>query len=61
MMNRAVTSMNEEIVKQQKRVDEASAEVGRIRDEEHIVDLNLEGKEDAETPLNTLVVKQEGR
>jgi succinoglycan biosynthesis transport protein ExoP len=60
IMNRAITSMNDEIVKQQKRVDEASAEVGRIRDEEHIVDLNLEGKEDAETPLNTLVVKQEG-
>jgi capsular exopolysaccharide synthesis family protein len=60
IMNRAITSMNDEIVKQQKRVDEASAEVGRIRDQEHIVDLNLEGKEDAETPLNTLVVKQEG-
>jgi polysaccharide biosynthesis transport protein len=60
IMNRAITSMNDEIVKQQKRVDEASADVGRIRDEEHIVDLNLEGKEDAETPLNTLVVKQEG-
>src|SRR5947207_1389488 len=60
IMNRAITSMNDEIVKQQKRVDEASAEVGRIRDAEHIVDLNLEGKEDAETPLNTLVVKQEG-
>lgn len=61
IMNRAITSMNDEIVKQQKRVDEASAEVARIRDQEHIVDLNLEGKEDAETPLNTLVVKQEGQ
>jgi len=61
ILNRAITSMNEEIVKQQKRVDEAAAEVAQIRDREHIVDLNPEGKEDAETPLNTLVLKQEGQ
>jgi succinoglycan biosynthesis transport protein ExoP len=60
IMNRAITSMNEEIVKQQKRADDASAEVARIRDAEHIVDLNPEGKEDSETPLNSLVIKQEG-
>lgn len=60
IMNRAITSMNEEIVKQRKRVDQAAAEVARIRDEEHIVDLNPAGKEDAETPLNSLIIKQEG-
>ncbi len=47
IMNRAVASMNEEVAKQQKKVDEASTEVARIRDEEGIVDLNPEGMEDA--------------
>src|SRR5207249_11499696 len=35
MLNRAVTVMNEEVDKQQKRVDDAGAEMARIRDEEH--------------------------
>jgi capsular exopolysaccharide synthesis family protein len=59
IMNRAVLSMNEEVSKQQKKVDDASAEVSRIRDAEGIVDLNPEGTEDTQTPLNTIVVKQE--
>jgi capsular exopolysaccharide synthesis family protein len=52
--------MNEEVTKQQKKVDQAAAEVSRIRDEEHIIDLNPEGQEDAVTPLNSMVLKQEG-
>src|SRR5438132_2450695 len=60
IMNRAVSTMNEEVSKQQKRVDEAATEMARIRDEEHIVDLNPEGTEDTQAPVNTMVVKQEG-
>src|SRR6202011_6206220 len=37
ILNRAVTAMNEEVSKQQKRVDDASAEMSRIREEEHII------------------------
>ena len=59
IMNRAVVSMNEEVAKQQKKVDEAAADVARIRDDEHIVDLNPEGTEDTQTPVNTMVLKQE--
>src|SRR6185503_14761440 len=59
IMNRAVESMNAEVAKQQKKVDEASAEVARIRDQEGIVDLNPEGIEDSQTAVNTIVVKQE--
>ena len=60
IMNRAIASMNEEVGKQQKKVDEASAEVARIRDQEGIIDLNEEGTEDTRTPANTMVMKQEG-
>ena len=60
ILNRAVSTMNEEVSKQQRKVDEALAEVARIRDEEHIVDLNPEGTEDAQAPVNNIVVKQEG-
>jgi polysaccharide biosynthesis transport protein len=59
ILNRAVATMNEEVAKQQKAVDEASTEVARIRDEEHIVDLNPEGKEDTQAPVDGIVVKQE--
>ncbi len=59
IMNRAVESMNAEVAKQQKRTDEAYADVSRIRDQEGIVDLNPEGMEDAATAVNTIVVKQE--
>ena len=59
ILNRAVMTMNEEVTKQFKKVDEAAAEVSRIRDEEHIVDLNPEGTEDTQAPVNTIVVKQE--
>jgi len=59
ILNRAVVTMNEEVAKQQKKVDEAAADVARIRDEEHIVDLNPEGTEDAQTPVNSMVLKQE--
>jgi succinoglycan biosynthesis transport protein ExoP len=60
ILNRAVSTMNEEVSKQQKRVDAAATEVARIRDEEHIVDLNPEGTEDAQAPVNNIVIKQEG-
>ena len=60
IMNRAVTTMNEEVAKQQQRVDDSAAEMARIRDEEHIVDLNPEGTEDTQAPINNMVVKQEG-
>jgi capsular exopolysaccharide synthesis family protein len=60
IMNRGVAAMNEEVSKQQKKVDLAATEVSRIRDEEHIVDLNPEGTEDSQAPVNTVVVKQEG-
>jgi succinoglycan biosynthesis transport protein ExoP len=60
IMNHAIATMTEEVSKQQKKVDEAAAGVARIRDEEHIVDLNPEGTEDAQTPLNSIVLKQEG-
>jgi capsular exopolysaccharide synthesis family protein len=59
ILNRAVMTMNEEVTKQFKKVDDAAAEVSRIRDEEHIVDLNPEGTEDTQAPVNTIVVKQE--
>ena len=59
ILNRAVSTMNEEVAKQQKAVSDAAAEVARIRDEEHIVDLNPEGKEDTEAPVDAIVVKQE--
>ena len=59
ILNRAVSTMNEEVVKQKKIVDDAATEVSRIRDEEHIVDLNPEGTEDAQAPVNAVVIKQE--
>jgi len=59
LLNRAVVTMNEEVAKEQKRVDEAAAEMARIRDEEHIIDLNPEGTEDTQAPVNNIVVKQE--
>lgn len=59
ILNRAVTAMNEEVGKQQKRVEESGIEMARIRDEEHIVDLNPEGTEDSQAPVNSMVVKQE--
>ncbi len=60
ILNRAVTTMNEEVSKQQKRVDDSAAEMARIREEEHIIDLNPEGTEDTQAPINNMVVKQEG-
>ncbi len=60
ILNRAVSTMNEEVAKEDKRVEEAAAEVARIRDEEHIVDLNPEGTEDTVSSANTNVLKQEG-
>ena len=59
ILNRAVASMNEEVAKQQKKVDDAAAEVARIREQEGIIDLNPEGTEDAQTPVNTIVMEQE--
>src|ERR1700736_862664 len=59
IMSRAVKTMDEQVAKQQKRVDDARAETARIRDEEHIVDLNPEGMEDTQAPVNDLVRKQE--
>jgi uncharacterized protein involved in exopolysaccharide biosynthesis len=59
ILNRAVATMNEEVTKQQKMVQDAALEVARIRDEEHIVDLNPEGTEDTQAPVNTIVLKQE--
>src|SRR6185437_14611241 len=38
ILNRAVTTMNEEVSKQQKRVDDAAAEMSQIREQEHIID-----------------------
>jgi succinoglycan biosynthesis transport protein ExoP len=60
ILNRAVSTMNEEVTKQQKKVDDAATAVARIRDEEHIVDLNPEGTEDTQAPVNNMVIKQEG-
>ena len=59
ILNRAVTAMNEEVGKQQNRVEEAGTEMARIRDEEHIIDLNPEGTEDSQAPVNGMVIKQE--
>jgi succinoglycan biosynthesis transport protein ExoP len=59
ILNRGVSAMNEQVTKQQKKVDETAAEVARIRDEEHIIDLNPEGTEDAQAPVNNVIVKQE--
>ena len=59
ILNRGVSAMNEQVTKQQKKVEEAIAEVARIRDEEHIVDLNAEGIEDSQAPVNTVILKQE--
>ncbi|MBA3962838.1 MAG: polysaccharide biosynthesis tyrosine autokinase [Chthoniobacterales bacterium] len=60
ILNRAVATMNEEVAKEEKKVQESGAEVSRIRDAEHIVDLNPEGTEDSLTAANQNVVKQEG-
>jgi len=60
ILNRAVATMNEEVGKEEKKVEDAAREVARIRDEEHIVDLNPEGTEDTLTAANQNVVKQEG-
>jgi len=60
ILNKAVSTMNEQVTKQQKKVDEATAAVARIRDEEHIIDLNPEGTEDTQAPVNNIVIKQEG-
>lgn len=60
ILNRAVATMNEEVGKQQKKVELAATEVARIRDEEQIVDLNPEGTEDTQAPVNTVIIKQEG-
>lgn len=59
ILNRAVTTMNEEVEKQQKRVNDSATEVARIRDKEHIIDLNPQGTEDTQAPVNTIVLKQE--
>jgi succinoglycan biosynthesis transport protein ExoP len=59
IMSRAVKTMDEQVAKQQTRVDDARAEMARIRDEEHIVDLNPEGTEDTQAPVNDVVRKQE--
>jgi polysaccharide biosynthesis transport protein len=59
ILNRAVTVMNEEVGKQQQRAEDAAKEMARIRDEEHIVDLNPEGTEDSQAPVNNMVLKQE--
>ena len=59
ILNRAVSTMNEEVGKQQKRVEDAATDMARIRDEEHIIDLNPEGTEDSQAPVNNIVVKQE--
>ncbi len=59
ILNRAVTTMNEEVSKQQKRVDDSATEMSRIREQEHIIDLNPEGTEDTQAPINNMVVKQE--
>ena len=58
IMNRGVATMNEQVAREQKAVNDAAAEVERIRDQEHIIDLNPEGKEDTETAVNSIVLKQ---
>lgn len=60
ILNRAVGTMNEEVTKEERKVEDAAKEVARIRDEEHIVDLNPEGMEDSLTSANQNVIKQEG-
>jgi polysaccharide biosynthesis transport protein len=59
IMNRGVATMNEQVAREQKAVNDAAAEVERIRDQEHIIDLNPEGKEDTETAVNSIILKQE--
>ena len=59
IMNRGVAAMNEQVAREQKAVNDAAAEVERIRDQEHIIDLNPEGKEDTETAVNSVILKQE--
>jgi len=59
IMNRGVATMNEQVAREQKAVSDAAAEVARIRDQEHIVDLNPESMEDSQTAINAIVLKQE--
>jgi len=61
ILNRGVSAMNEQVTKQQKKVDETLSELARIRDEEHIIDLNPEGTEDSQAPVNTVILKQENQ
>src|SRR6266576_4889879 len=61
IMNRGVSAMNEQVTKQQKKVEEALSELARIRDEEHIIDLNPEGTEESQAPVNTVILKQENQ
>ena len=60
ILNRAVGTMNEEVAKEDKRVEEAGAEVSRIRDAGHIVDLNPGGPEESGGDANNNVLKKEG-
>lgn len=60
ILNRAVATMNEEVAKEDQKVEDAATEMSRIRDSEHIVDLNPEGTEDSLTADNSNVIKQEG-
>src|ERR1700724_2852578 len=55
IMNRGVATMNEQVAREQKAVSDAAAEVARIRDQEHIIDLNPEGMEDQQTAVNSIV------
>src|SRR5207237_2259777 len=59
IITREVTAMNEEGSKQKQRVQDAGTEMAKIRDEEHIIDLNPEGTEGSQAPVNGIVVKQE--
>src|SRR6267378_1842455 len=59
IMNRGIATMNEQVAREQKAVSDAAAEVARIRDQEHIIDLNPEGMEDTQTAVNSIVLKQE--
>ena len=49
-LNRGLSQLDDEVTKQRKKVEEAAANAAKIRDQEHIVDTNLEVLENGDAP-----------
>ena len=58
-LSRSLSTLEEEVDKQRRKVDEASAEMGRLRTELGIVDLNPDSMEDPLSAQHSVLVNQE--